>query len=78
VVKDGVMKTNMVREGNTFTTTVRVPPGTVLDFWFLITKTEEGATIDIRQEKDEEGRAFAKVVIFDGRREVQSQWTRRP
>ncbi len=78
VVKNGTMHTRMVREGTRFTATVRVPPGTALDFSFLITKTEEGSVVAIRQEKDEEGRAFAKVVMFDGRMEVRSQWKKAP
>jgi hypothetical protein len=49
----------------------------VLDFWVLIAKTEEGTTVDIWQEKDEDGRALSKVVTFDGRIEVQSQWKSR-
>jgi hypothetical protein len=36
VLKNGMMHTHMVREGNTFTTTLRVPPGTGLDFWFSL------------------------------------------
>jgi hypothetical protein len=77
VLKNGKMHSRMVREGNRFTTTLRVPPGTVLDFSFLIAKTEEGTTVDIRQEKDGDGRALSKVVAFDGRIEVQSQWKSR-
>lgn len=78
VLKDNkVMHSPMVRKGDTFTTTVRVPPGTGLDFWFLIAMTAEGKVVDIRHEKDPEGRAFAKIVMFDGRIEVQSQWKRR-
>jgi hypothetical protein len=77
VLKNGKMHTHMVREGNTFTTTLRVPPGTGLDYGFLIAKTEEGTTVDLRQEKDGEGRALSRVVAFDGRIEVQSQWKRR-
>jgi hypothetical protein len=78
VLKKGKMHTPMVREGNMFITTVRVPPGTVLDFLALVTKTEEGATVDIRHEKDEEGRTLSRVVAFDGRIELQSQWKNRP
>ncbi len=82
VLKDNkvmkVMHSPMVRKGDMFTTTVRVPPGTGLDFWFLIAKTEEGATVDIRQEKDGDGSALSRVAAFDGRIEVQSQWKRRP
>ena len=78
VLKSGKMYTPMVRQGNIFTTTVRVPPGTVLDFLALVTKTEEGTTVDIRQEKDEEGRTLSRVVAFDGRIELQSQWKNRP
>jgi hypothetical protein len=74
VLKDNkVMHSPMVRKGDTFTTTVRVPPGTGLDFWFLIAKTAEGKVVDIRQERDGDGRALSKVVAFDGRIEVQSQ-----
>ncbi|MEO8340840.1 MAG: hypothetical protein ABI604_14190, partial [Nitrospirota bacterium] len=78
VLKSGKMHTPMVREGNIFTTTVRVPPGTELDFLVFVTKTEEGATVDIRHEKDEEGRALSRVVAFDGRIELRSQWKNRP
>ncbi|MDZ4853911.1 MAG: hypothetical protein SGJ26_03455 [Nitrospirota bacterium] len=78
VLKSGKMHTPMVREGNMFITTVRVPPGTVLDFLALVTKTGEGTTVDIRHEKDEEGRALSRVVAFDGRIELQSQWKSRP
>ncbi|MEO7860827.1 MAG: hypothetical protein ABIU05_10345 [Nitrospirales bacterium] len=77
VLKKGKMHTPMVREGNIFTTTVRIPPGAVLDFWVLIAKTEGGTAVDIRQEKDEDGRALSKAVAFDGRIEVQSQWKSR-
>jgi hypothetical protein len=73
MLKNGKMHSPMVREGNTFTTTLRVPPGTGLDLWFLIAKIAEGKVVDIRHEKDPEGRAFAKVVMFDGRIEAQSQ-----
>lgn len=72
VVKNGLLHTRMVREGTRFTTTVRLPPGTGLDFSFLITKTEDGKIVDVRQEKDEEGRAFTKAVLFDGQIDVQS------
>jgi len=77
VLKDGKMHTPMVREGSTFTTTVRVPPGTGLDYSFLIAKTEKGETVDIRQKQDGDGRALSRVAAFDGRIEVQSQWKRR-
>ena len=78
VLKSGKMHTPMVRQGNIFTTTVRVPPGTVLDFLVVVTKTEEGMTVDLRHEKDEEGRALSRVVALDGRIELQSQWKSRP
>ena len=79
VLKDKkVMHSPMVRMGDTFATTIRVPPGTVLDFFFLIAKTDEGATVGIRHEKDEDGRALSRVVAFDSRMEIQSQWKRRP
>ena len=78
VVKNGTMHTRMVREGTRFTATVRAPPGTALDFSFLITKTEDGKVIDIRQGKDEEGRALSRIVAFDSRIEVQSRWESGP
>ena len=78
VLKSGKMHAPMVRQGNIFTTMVRVPPGAVLDFLVLIAKTEDGTIVDIRHEKDEEGRALSRVVAFDGRIEFQSQWKSRP
>jgi predicted carbohydrate-binding protein with starch-binding CBM53 len=72
VLKNGRLYTSMVREGTTFTTTIRVPPGTGLDFSFLITKTEDRKIIEIRQDKDKEGRELSMIVAFDGRIEVQS------
>jgi hypothetical protein len=78
VLKSGKMHTPMVREGNTYITKLRVPPGTVLDFLVLITKTEDGTIVDIRHEKDEDGRALSRIVASDGRVEIQSQWKRRP
>ena len=52
----------MVRKGDTFITTVWVPPGTVLDFSFPMAKTEEGMPVDIRHEKDEGGQVLSRVV----------------
>jgi hypothetical protein len=62
----------MIRAGHTFVVKIQIPPGTQFDFWFLITKTEEGKVVDIRQEKDPEGRKLSRVVAFDGWIEVQS------
>ena len=72
------MHSRMVRKGDTFITTVRVPLGTVLDFSFLIAKTEEGMPVDIRHENDEGGQVLSRVVAFDSRMEIRSQWKRRP
>ena len=48
VFKDNkVMHTRMVRKGDTFTSTVRVPAGTKLDYKFLIAKTSRRAPISI-------------------------------
>jgi len=48
VFKDNkVMHTRMVRKGDTFTSTVRVPPGMKLDYKFFITKTSRRAPISI-------------------------------
>jgi len=73
VVKDNkLMHSRMVRKGNTFATTVRVPSGTRLDYGFLITKTEGGTTVDIWQGEDEDRRPFAMDVRSDGWIEVKS------
>jgi hypothetical protein len=45
VVKDRVMYTPMAREGDTFVAQMQVPPGTTVDYGFLITKTHDGAPI---------------------------------
>jgi hypothetical protein len=66
VLKSGKMHTSMVREGTAFTAIVQVPPGTELDFSFLITKTQEGKVVNIRQVQDGEGRSLSRVVAFDG------------
>ena len=66
------MHTSMLRESSTFTTTVRVPPGTELDIVYLITKTEEGEVVDLRRENDQKGRALGRAVAFGGQIDVQS------
>jgi hypothetical protein len=71
VLQDGRMQTRMVREGGQFAATVQIPPGTALDFSFLISKTEHGKAVEVRQDRDEEGRMLSRVVAFDGRIEVQ-------
>ena len=71
VLKNGRLQTPMVLEGTAFTAIVQVPPGTELDFSFLITKTQEGKVVNIRQVHDGEGRSLSRVVAFDGRIEVQ-------
>jgi len=79
VLKDNkVMQTRMVRKRDTFAIIVQVPPGTMADFSFLIAKTDEGTTVDIRHEREESGRALSRIVSFDGQIEIQSQWKRGP
>jgi mannosyltransferase len=47
VVKDGLMRTPMVRQGETFVAKVQVLAGTTLDYSFQITKTRSGTAIDV-------------------------------
>lgn len=42
VIKDKLMRTEMIREGDTFSAKVRVPAGATINFGFLITKTADG------------------------------------
>jgi hypothetical protein len=78
VLKDGRMCTALGRKGSTFATTIQAPPGTMLDFAFRITKTDKGTTLDIRHEKDEEGRILSKVLAFDGQTDIYSHWKAGP
>ena len=74
VLKDNkVMHTRMVRKGDTFATTVRVPPGTMLDYKFLITKTSRGAPVTIWQ--DYNGQDFWKLVRVSGSLEEKATVT---
>jgi hypothetical protein len=67
-----VMRTHLVRKGDTFITRVRVPPGTRLDYSFMISMTKGAGATDIWQSDDENGRPFTKDVKFDGRIEIES------
>lgn len=71
------MQTRMVRDGSRFTVGIQVPPGSELNFSFLISKTAEDKVVEMRQERDEEGRLLTKVAMLDGQIEVRSQWKER-
>ena len=63
------MHTPLIREGDTFLTKVPVPPGTRLYYSFLITKTDAGTPIDIRE--DAGGRSYLRMSA-DGLIDVRS------
>jgi ABC-type polysaccharide/polyol phosphate export permease len=42
VLKEGVMRTPMIRQGDTFVAKIQVPSGTTIDYGFLITKGNNG------------------------------------
>lgn len=44
VIRDGVMHSPMIREGNTFIATIQVPVGAKIDYGFLITQASNGVT----------------------------------
>lgn len=46
IVRDDIMQTPMVREGDTFVVQVQVPAGTTIDYGFLITKNWSGSAIE--------------------------------
>jgi 4-amino-4-deoxy-L-arabinose transferase-like glycosyltransferase len=46
VMKNGLMQTPMVRQGETFVAEIQVPAGTEIDYGFLITKKQDGAIIN--------------------------------
>jgi len=74
VLKDNrLMHTRMVRNGDTFTTAVRVLPGTQLDYGFLITRKSRGAPINIWQ--DYNGKGFSKLVWVSGSLEEKATVT---
>lgn len=71
-----VMRTRLVRKGQTFITTVRVPPGTRLDYSFMISMPKGAGTTNIwRSDLDDGYRPFTKDVKFDGRIEIESGFT---
>ena len=47
-----VMRTHLVRKGDTFITRMRVPPGTRLDYSFMISMTKGAGATDIWQSDD--------------------------
>jgi hypothetical protein len=67
---DRIMHTPLVRKGDTFTNMLRVPPGTVIDHGFIITKTEGGTAVNIW----EAGRSYT-AGKHNGRIEVKSTAT---
>ena len=68
-----VMRTRLVRKGDTFTTTVRVPPGTRLNYNFMIATSKAGGATDIWQNDLDDGYIpFTKEVKADGRIEIES------
>jgi hypothetical protein len=72
MVKDKLLHSRMARHGDTFTVPLRVPPGVKLDLTFLITKTDDGKPVQVRQEKDGDGQALSRVVSFDDVIKVRS------
>jgi 4-amino-4-deoxy-L-arabinose transferase-like glycosyltransferase len=46
LVKNGLVHTPMVRQGETFIAEIQVPTGTEVDYGFLITKRQDGAIIN--------------------------------
>jgi ketosteroid isomerase-like protein len=70
ILKDGRMHTPIARDGHTFAATVHMPPGTEFNFLFLIAKTDDGKTVNIRQEQDADGRALSRLVASDETIEV--------
>jgi hypothetical protein len=74
VLKDNkVMHSRMVRKGDTFATTVRIPPGMMLDYKLLITKTNRGAPVTIWQ--DNTGQEYHLAVRDNGSVVVESTLT---
>ena len=68
-----VMRTHLVRKGDIFTTTLRVPRGSRLDYSFMIARKGAGATDVWQNESDYDYRPFTKDVQSDGRIEIESK-----
>lgn len=47
IVKDGKMLTPLRNQAGTFRTTVQVPPGTTIDYGFIVTRTSDGRSADL-------------------------------
>ena len=72
VIRDSKMHSPMRSSGDDFFADVSLPPGASLDFFFLISKTNDGQTVDIRQERDKHGQAFSKTALLSDEISVDS------
>lgn len=72
-IKDNVMHTLMRREDKAFVAKIQVPPGTTLDYGFLITKTSNGGAVHIWEDDGQQD--YHTTVTKDGVIEVQSRLT---
>jgi lipopolysaccharide transport system permease protein len=72
-VKDNVMHTPMLLEGDTFVAKVQVPPGATIDYGFLITKTRSGSAIELWEANG--GQDYHTVATQDDIVQVQTGLT---
>jgi hypothetical protein len=63
-IKDNKLHSPMRRSGDNFFADVSLPPGASLDFFFPVSKTNDGRSVDIRQERDKHGQPFSNAAIF--------------
>jgi 4-amino-4-deoxy-L-arabinose transferase-like glycosyltransferase len=73
MVKDLVMHTPMVHEGDTFVARVHVPAGTTVDYGFLITKKRDGTAVHVWEADGEQD--YHTAVTQDSVIEVQTKLT---
>jgi hypothetical protein len=63
-VKNEIMRTPMIHEGDTFIAKVQVPVGTTIDYGFLITKKQDGTAVNIWEANGEQD--YHMIVAEDG------------
>ena len=73
-VKDQLMHTLLVRKGNSFVTTIRVPPGMSIEYKFLVTKMDDGTPVNVWEDV---GDRSDVITTTDGLIDVESKTTPR-
>lgn len=65
-IKDGHMYTPMVPDGATFVAPLRIPPGAVIEYAFLVTKTRIKASVELWDRSSDPAQGYRSLARADG------------